>query len=181
MRVPQKGCRAAGFTLVELVVTLMIVSVLAIVAVPRFFDRQTFDARAYADQARSMLRFAHKLAVAQNRNVFVSLNGTSIALCFDSACTPSARVSAPAGANSGSAATLAACGNDSTWYCEAVPEGVTYSTNPAAAVFFFNGLGKPYLPGNTPPDSTFTGLTLTVVGGGVNSQALVERETGYVH
>jgi MSHA pilin protein MshC len=174
--------KARGFTLVEMTMTLVIVGILAAVAVPRFFDRQTFDTRAFTDQTRSMLSYAHKLAVAQNRAVFVRLNGASVALCFDNAC--SVPVVSPIGGNSGSAATLAQCSNSPTWFCEAIPVGISYTAAPPAVVsFYFSPLGVPYLPADPFPVSTFapTGaLVITLNGGGVDGIISINRETGYV-
>jgi MSHA pilin protein MshC len=177
--------RARGFTLVEMIVTLIIVGILAAVAIPRFYDRQTFDTRAFTDQARSMLGYAQKLAVAQNRNVFVRLNGTSIALCFDDACTAANRAVSPSGQNSGTAATLTECADSSVWFCEAIPAGTVYSAVPAVASFYFSPLGVPYLPADPFPASGFPGasanaLVFTMNAGGAARSVSVEKETGYV-
>ncbi|MEK7810720.1 MAG: prepilin-type N-terminal cleavage/methylation domain-containing protein, partial [Pseudomonadota bacterium] len=60
-----KRLKQRGFTLVELITVMVIVGILAVVALPRFFDKNTFDSRGYADQVISTLRFAQKVAVAQ--------------------------------------------------------------------------------------------------------------------
>lgn len=173
-----------GFTLVELVAMLLIMSILALVAIPRFFERSTFDARIFYDQMQSMLRFGQKVAIAQNRNVHVRLNGSSIAFCFtafavDGSC--SAPVSAPGGANGGSSATLASCANSHTWFCEAIPGAITFASTPVAPRFYFNALGKPFLPADTPPTSSFVRLDLSLSGGGATRHIYIEPETGYVH
>ena len=66
------GTRAAGFTMVELIMVIVIVGVLAAVAASRFFVRTGFDVAAFAEQVRAMARYAQKLAVAQNRVVWVT-------------------------------------------------------------------------------------------------------------
>lgn len=163
-----------GFTLVELIMVMIMVGVLAVFALPRFFDRLTFDELAFHDQTKSMLRYAQKLAVAQNRSVFVRLNGSSVALCYDSGC--SSHVAPPSGRGSGAAA----CGNDADWFCEAPPSGVTYSS--PNTLFYFSAHGKPYNPGDTVLNSTFTTqLAITITSSGSTRVIYVEQETGHVH
>lgn len=163
-----------GFTFVELIMMMVLIGVLAVVAMPRFIDRLTFDELTFFDQTKSMLRYAQKLAVAQNRQVYVRLNGSSIALCYDAACGN--RV-APASGN-GSGAT--ACAGDTNWFCEAPPNGVSYTSG--SALFYFSAQGKPYNSGDTEPNSSFTGqLSITITSNGSSRTIFVEQETGYVH
>ena len=69
-----------GFTLAELVMVLVIVSVLAVAAMPAMFGRLTFDTRRFADQVRAAIQYAQKVAVAQRRNVCVTVTASSLSL-----------------------------------------------------------------------------------------------------
>ena len=178
----------AGFTLVELVAVLVIAGILAAVALPRFFNKPNYDLSGYFNQAQAIVRYGQKVAIAQSKSVYVRLNGTSVALCYDAACT--SPVAAPAGANSGNAATVAACGS-TTWDCEAPASGISYSSisasnvsyNGVNSLFYFSPQGKPYNTGDSEPISNFNSrLTVTLATStGTTLPFYVEQETGYVH
>ena len=59
---------------------LVIVSVLAVVAMPVLYSRLTFDTRRFADQVRAAVQYAQKVAVAQRRNVCVTVTASTLSL-----------------------------------------------------------------------------------------------------
>lgn len=73
-------CRHNGFTLVELVMTIVILGTLSAITLPRFTDRQAFDTRGFADQTRAAIQFGRKVALATGRNVCVNAGGSVLAL-----------------------------------------------------------------------------------------------------
>lgn len=168
-----------GFTLVELIAVIIIVGILGSFAAGRFFGRASFDSIAFADQSAALLRYAQKVAIAQNRNVYARVQANGVALCYDSACSLGNRVTAPGETNSNSAATRATCA-DSNWACEAPPAQVTITP---LALFYFDALGKPFLASDVPPTavSNFTTRMITVEASGSKRFITVEMETGYVH
>jgi MSHA pilin protein MshC len=180
------SCRSKGYTMVELIIVMILVGILGAIGAARFFDRTGFDAAAFADQGAAMLRYAQKLAIAQNRPVYVRASTQGLSLCYSAAspCAGADRVTAPSGGSSGSSATRAFCSAGGAWVpawdCEGVPPGSTLAVSPAgAAAFYFNGLGRPYLATDT-GDSNFPGLTLTIKGDDVTRSISVAQETGYV-
>lgn len=153
-----------GFTLVELVVTLIIVGILAFVALPRLFDTRAFDARGYHDQALTMLRYAQKAAIAQRTNVFVNVDAASRKICLTYAADPACTGSGAAVRNPA----------DNQWFSETAPGGVTFS---GSSSFSFSALGRPQ------PDAAVSGpvVSFNIVYDGVARAIRVERETGYVY
>jgi MSHA pilin protein MshC len=150
-----------GFSLIELIMVLVIVGIVAVVAIPRAFDRTSFDSRAFYDRTISTLRYAQKLAIAQRRFVCVGIAGSVITLTYDATPPSAAHTAASC---PGSALTSPATG--ATPYTLAAPGGVTVTKSPAA-IFSFDALG-----------STAATQTITVSNYGA---VIVEAGTGYVH
>ena len=78
-----------GFTLVELVTSLVILGLLAAYAAPRLFDNQPFQARGYTDELAQALRHARKVAITTECSVRVDVTavGYSLAQQANVSCT----------------------------------------------------------------------------------------------
>ncbi|TFW22393.1 pilus assembly FimT family protein [Duganella callida] len=183
--------RCFGFTMVELVVVLLLVGILAAIGMTRFFDNAAFENRAYADQVKTILRYAQKLAVGRNGPVFVRATPNFLAVCSSAACDDANKIPAPGGGNSASKATrtycLNAAGNAAGgWMCEGRPGSVTVAANGAAASFganggfYFDGLGRPYNLNDAGITSTFATMTLRFTSGVNTATVIVNAESGYV-
>jgi MSHA pilin protein MshC len=175
-----RGRRAGGFTMVELITVIILIGILGAIGATRFFDNNTAQARAYADQVKAMVRQAQKLAIAQNRNVFVRARPAGFAVCFTSACGTAADLAtAPSGNNSGATNTRTFCTLSNVytarWLCEGTPPQVAVAG--AGTDFYFDPLGRPADPGG----AAFARLQWTMTSGTSKFTVSVEPESGYVY
>ena len=174
--------------MIELITVIVLIGILGGIGAMRFFDNTVFEGRAYADQSKSLIRYAQKLAIAQNRNVFMRSTPAGFAVCFTSGCAAAPALAlAPGGSNSGSRATQAFCSVGavyiSNWMCEGTPNGVVVSSNSVrnefgnAGSFSFDGMGRPFNQNGT----AFTQMRLTFTSGVSSFAFTIEPETGYVY
>ena len=147
----QYPMRHTGFTLVELIVVIVLIGIVALIAAPRFFSQPTFDAARFHDESISAVRYGQKVAVAQRTNVYVVTSASSVALCYDMACSTTVRKPA-----------------DSAAFVVNAPNNITLT----GASFSFTSLGQPI------PDVQ---TILRISGDGTSRRIVVVRETGYVH
>ena len=184
---------SAGFTMIELITVILLVGILGGIGASRFFDDKAFEGRAYADQAKFMIRYAQKLAIAQNREVFVRSDVNGFAVCFDAACTSANLAPDPGVSNTGRSYTKAYCLSGGTylanWLCVGKPANVAVSTVPArnelaaGGYFFFDAMGRPHNKGDAVGGvSTFVAaMPMTFTSGTSSVIVTIEAETGYVH
>ncbi len=160
-----KTLRLSGFTMVELIVTIMIVGILAAVAGPRFFEIDAFRARGFYDETLAALHYSQKTAIAQRRSVYVRLDGATetVTTCYTSVfpCAAVDQVPGPYGEKP---------------YTVTAASGVDLQST---GTYFFDALGRPYNAADAVPNSTFSTLSISIVGGGDTRTITVERETGY--
>lgn len=69
-----------GFTLVELVMTLVLLGILSATALPNFFAVSGYQQQVFFDDTLAALRYAQKLAVATGCNVQVSITDDTYTL-----------------------------------------------------------------------------------------------------
>ena len=149
-----------GFTLVELIMTMVIAGILAAVVAPRFFSADVFQSRGFADQVQASLRYAQKQAIAQRRNVCVTLAASNISL----------RIAGASGATSACDTNLVSPAGQpsncpSATYRICAPSGVTLT----------------YLSSSTNFDALGSTAANTISVSGATNSIVVEARTGYVH
>ena len=150
--------RESGFTIVELVAVMVITGIIAAIAAPRFIGVDAFNARGSYGTLVSALRYAQKTAIAQRRNVYVSINTTTRVVCLGYTNNCSSAVIDPA--------TQAA-------YSKTLSSNVSIAAS--TTQIGFDGLGRP-VPNAT---ATFT-INNAVVPSESTRTITVEAETGYV-
>lgn len=149
-----RPARAAGVTLVELIVTMVLLGILAAVAIPHLSATQVYDQIGFSDRTLAILQYAQKSAVAMRRQVCASFSATSVTLTYSTAFNPAAcgpNLTGPSGENP---YTVTATGTAS------------YSGTPTN--FSFDPLGQASIP-----------QVINFAGGG--RTVTVEGDTGYVH
>lgn len=148
-----------GFTLVELIVTIVVAGILAAVVLPRWRGDTGFEERQFRDETLAALRLAQKAAIASRRAVCATFEAGQVSFKISTQapetavdCSIAADLTLPSGQS----------------YVKPSRSTVTYAAYPASIVF--DAAGR-----NTGAQASIT------VSGLSDLPITVEAETGYVH
>lgn len=148
-----------GFSLIELIATLIVIGILAVAVLPRWKGNSGFDERAFRDRVVAGLRYAQKSAIATRRTACAAFSSAPAHVSF--------RLSASSGAADCTSG-AALLGPDANPLVVTAPNGVTFSAIPADIVF--DGGGR-----------TASATVIGVAGLDASQAITVEADTGYVH
>lgn len=151
-------CLSGGFTIIELVVTIVIVGILSVAIFSKWNGSSGFDERGFRDTVISGLRYAQKSAVAAHKTVCATFTATTVtftrSLTFGAAsCVGGVPLEGP----------------DSNPFVVVARGAATFAPVPADIVF--DAAGRP----------TTGAVALAITGLPAALNVTVEAETGYVH
>lgn len=129
----------AGFTLIELVMVILIISILAVFAAAKGSLFSGWREAGTSQAVASHLGAAQRLAIANRRVVYVQVGASALRACYDSACA-------------------SPCFNlDGTALALLAPSG---SFSATASLFSFDSQGRPSF--GTPFSITYNGNAVNV-------------------
>lgn len=152
-----------GFTLIELILTILLTALIAYNVIPKFFSTAIFRQNLFVQNATGALLYAQNLAIGSGCHISVTLTTTTITLNLRNSCTTgtfSSIVQDPS--------------NIATSFVKTVPTGITLTSTNFPLYFDQNGQGRLVSSDNT------TNATINVTGGSITTTINIKGNTGKI-
>lgn len=156
--------RPAGFTIIELIVVLLLMSIIAATVLGRSITTTDLDLNAQTDKLRNHLRYAQSMAMKRTDTKWGIKIEAGQYWLFQGTNPEEKQVKLPGVDHAGGSAKVT------------VASGLSLSTTLGGGFVYFDHLGKPY-------DSTLAlslAKTITVAGGSESRPIAIEPETGLI-
>ncbi len=157
---------SAGFTIMELVVVIVLISTIGYVTGPRFFGQAGFDQSFFRNDVLSAVRYAQKLAVATGCQVRVNFSASSYSLKLQDG--------APDCAGTSFTTDVVHPGSGASSFSNTASGGVGVSSD--VSPLTFDALGRALNSSGSVTDAT-----IEVSGGADPLQVLVVGESGFAY
>lgn len=153
-----KTVSQTGFTLVELIIVIVLLGILSVAALPRFFSTNTYKEYFFFYELLNSVRYAQKVAVATGCHVQVATDANAVVLRRRAGCT-----------NGLFSVDVIDPSMRATRFEKVLPSGVTLS--PANIDIYFDSIGR--------ARNTASSLVQNFVIALENREFTVVGETGY--
>jgi prepilin-type N-terminal cleavage/methylation domain-containing protein len=141
----------AGFTLIELVMTIILVGIVSVFVMPRVLDLTMWRLRAYGDEVVAQTLAMGRMALAQRRAIVASITPTGVSFAYQASGTTIGTVPCPT--------TITSC------IAEAATRTVTFNSGNSGSTV----------------TSTGAAVTVTVSSGTYTQAYQIESETGLIY
>jgi len=168
--------RRNGFTIIELVIILVLLSIVAVIFAPKMLDVKSMNAGAFADKLRADTRYAQTLAMTRNQKYRVYFNASpapvpnGYAVVYDAS-------TAKNWSSFGYAQDPVNGGNLSVTLGAGQYTGITI-TSPAAGYIEFNSFGAPTAGGGF---SFVGGIGTITINASAATAVTIADQTGAVN
>jgi prepilin-type N-terminal cleavage/methylation domain-containing protein len=142
--------RAAGFTLIELVMVMVLIGTLAVLVLPKLLDLTSWRLRAYADELVAEMGASQRLALQQRRPIVATIDTTGVVFSYVSGGSVVKTLSCPTAA--------------SPCISEAGPRTLTFNAGNSGSASTSSGAA----------------MNLTVASGSTSLAYVLETETGLI-
>lgn len=155
--------KTSGFTLIELVTSIVLTAIVAYNVIPKFFNAVIFSQNLFVQNTTSALLYAQNLAMGSGCHISVTATTNTITLNLRSSCTSGNFTNVVQDPN-----------NIANSFIKTAPTGVTLTNTNFPLYFDGSGRGRLVSNNNT------TNATINIIGSGLTTTINIKGNTGQI-